>query len=263
MFNRDKINISICMATYNGTKYIKEQINSILPQLMNGDELIVVDDNSTDGTADIIRSYQSKYIKLIINPHNIGHVRTFEKAISQAKNDYIFLSDQDDIWIPHRVDQMLKKLKSSDCYVLATNYTSFKDDDGKRTYLNRPISNNVHGSRLLQMIKEIMGFRINSRLGCCIVFTSTLKEILLPFPKNVTQHDIWICICGTLLNKYLYFDKITLLHRIHDNNVSAKRTRPLYKVLLNRLNRVIYCLIILKRILSEYGIRLRFSNIKI
>lgn len=72
-------------------KYIKEQINSILPQLMNGDELIVVDDNSTDGTADIIRSYQSKYIKLIINPHNIGHVRTFEKAIIISYLAYCYL----------------------------------------------------------------------------------------------------------------------------------------------------------------------------
>ena len=80
------MNISVCLATYNGEKYIETQINSILPQLSGNDELIIIDDGSKDKTVDIIKSLNSRYIKIFINEKNLGHVKTFEKLLSLAQN---------------------------------------------------------------------------------------------------------------------------------------------------------------------------------
>lgn len=88
--------ISVCMATYNGTKYIQEQINSILSQFGENDELVISDDGSKDDTCSIISSYQDSLIKLLFNKGKHGFIGNFENALSQCKGDYIFLSDQDD-----------------------------------------------------------------------------------------------------------------------------------------------------------------------
>ena len=95
--------ISVCMASYNGSKYIKNQIQSILIQLNNKDQLIIVDDCSIDNTLQIIKNFKDSRIKLIKNNRNVGVVATFQKAMKFAKGDIIFLSDQDDEWLDNKV----------------------------------------------------------------------------------------------------------------------------------------------------------------
>lgn len=94
--------ISVCMATYNGEEYIKEQLESILCQLGEMDEIIISDDGSTDNTLNIIESYNDSRIKIHINTGKHGFVYNFENALQKAKGEYIFLSDQDDIWLPEK-----------------------------------------------------------------------------------------------------------------------------------------------------------------
>ena len=97
--------VSICMALYNGAKFVEEQIDSILPQLDHpNDEIIIVDDFSKDNSVELISNYKDPRIKLIKNKSNIGYIKTFEKAINLSKNDIIFLSDQDDIWENNKVE---------------------------------------------------------------------------------------------------------------------------------------------------------------
>src|SRR5690606_1874875 len=115
-------NISVCMASYNGSLYITEQISSILEQLIPGDELVIVDDCSTDDTIDIVKSFKSEYIKLAINTKNIGHVKTFEKALMLAKRDYICFTDQDDIWIDNRLENLYNSLKNEKVLLVASNF---------------------------------------------------------------------------------------------------------------------------------------------
>ena len=100
--------ISVCMACYNGEKYIEEQILSILPQLNESDELIIIDDHSSDNTGKIVQELKDNRIKYVFNEKNLGVNRSFEKAIKKAKNDYIFMADQDDLWTEGRVERMLK-----------------------------------------------------------------------------------------------------------------------------------------------------------
>ena len=115
------MDVSVCMATYNGEKFIKKQLVSILDELDQHDELVIVDDCSKDQTVQIIKSFNDNRIKLYINNINHREVFSFNKAISFSKNRYIFLSDQDDIWIKGRVLKMKKKLKN--CHLVSSNFT--------------------------------------------------------------------------------------------------------------------------------------------
>ena len=109
--------VSVCMACYNGEKYIEKQIESILPQLNENDELIVVDDHSSDRTAELVKNIRDSRIRYVFNQKNLGVNGSFEKAIGMAKNEYIFMADQDDLWTKGRLDIMLNAMKQGNLLV--------------------------------------------------------------------------------------------------------------------------------------------------
>lgn len=113
--------ISVCMATYNGAKYIKEQIDSILCQLSDSDELIISDDHSTDVTCEIVNSYCDKRIKLFENTLKKGVTHNFENALVHASGDVIFLADQDDVWLSDKIECMTEFLKQGQYDVVMSN----------------------------------------------------------------------------------------------------------------------------------------------
>lgn len=106
--------ISVCIATYQGEKYIREQLASILCQLDDADEIIVSDDGSTDRTLDIIRQMADHRIKIVEGPHRHSPTLNFERALQEARGDYIFLADQDDVWKPDKVQVCMKWLQEYD-----------------------------------------------------------------------------------------------------------------------------------------------------
>jgi len=108
------MNVSVCIATYNGEKYIKEQLTSILIQLEDTDEIIISDDSSTDQTVEIIKSLDDKRISIFEHQIFKSHVYNFENALKHAKGDYIFLADQDDIWLPGKINKTLSLLQNND-----------------------------------------------------------------------------------------------------------------------------------------------------
>src|SRR5258708_33278527 len=113
--------ISVCMAVFNGRRYLEEQLRSILTQLANDDEVIVVDDCSVDGSVDLIRHIDDPRITLLLNNANSGPTASFERAFSLAKGKYIFLSDQDDIWKPDKVAVTCKIFDSSNSLVVVSD----------------------------------------------------------------------------------------------------------------------------------------------
>ena len=102
--------ISVCMATYNGEKYIRQQICSIISQIGEGDEVIISDDGSTDSTLDTIRSMADSRIRIVKGPCRRSPTLNFENALSHAQGDYIFLADQDDVWLPGKVSACVQWL---------------------------------------------------------------------------------------------------------------------------------------------------------
>lgn len=110
--------ISVCIATYNGAATLHEQLSSILSQLSPDDEVIVSDDGSTDATLDVVRAFDNPIIHIVPGPQTGSPIDNFEHALRQARGEYIFLSDQDDVWLEGKVQRMLAALKGgADCVV--------------------------------------------------------------------------------------------------------------------------------------------------
>lgn len=182
--------ISVCVATHNGEKYIKEQLDSILYQLGLEDEVIISDDGSTDNTLSILREYNDNRIHLVHQNSPFGHpshecaTLNFENALRNAKGDYIILSDQDDVWCDNKVEVIKKYLRDypyivSDCYVTDSNLniiseTRFTKDES------------YHINKYVALVLS------TPYQGSCAAFRREVLEKALPFPKGLQSHDRWI-----------------------------------------------------------------------
>jgi glycosyltransferase involved in cell wall biosynthesis len=174
--------ISVCIATYNGQDFIKEQLESILSQLKDNDEIIISDDGSQDSTLDIIKNINDKRIKVFKNINKKGVIGNYQNALENAYGDYIFLSDQDDVWLPNKVDVSLNGLKNNDIVVTDCHIT----DQNLR----------IEYQSYFQVFNSQKGFLKNlyrsSYLGCCLAFRKSVLEGILPFPSNLLMyHDWW------------------------------------------------------------------------
>lgn len=197
--------VSVCLACCNGERFISEQLQSVLLQLLPHDEVIVCDDASTDQTVAIVLALQDPRIELHQNPTALGIVRNFEKAVSHASHDFVFLCDQDDIWLQGKVDRMVDALKTavlvvSDCRVV----------DGKLNTLN-PSFFALRGSG------PGIGHNLwrNAYLGCCIAFKSCLLQRALPIPSNVPMHDMWLGLVAQTLGRVVFLPEVLSLYRRH------------------------------------------------
>lgn len=213
--------ISVCMATYNGGRFIKEQIDSILPQLSENDELIISDDGSTDRTLEIIASYKDERIKVFHHKKTVNKYyptmkvcyskSNFENALRQAKGDYIFLCDQDDIWEKNKVSESLELLKKYD-YVI--HNLSVIDENGnvlkEKYYKDQALT-----FKIFQDIKSL------SFWGCCSCFNKKILKNALPIPKRVVQHDSWIGLVAEKIGRCVYIEKTFIRHRIYGENTST------------------------------------------
>jgi glycosyltransferase involved in cell wall biosynthesis len=123
------MNVSVCMATYNGARYVQEQVASILPQLGPSDELVIVDDSSRDETVSMLRALQEPRVRIHCNERNRGVVPSLERALRLARNDVLMLADQDDVWLPGRAQTLVAALQSSGALVASSN-SSFMDAAG-------------------------------------------------------------------------------------------------------------------------------------
>lgn len=230
--------ISVCLATYNGEKYIREQLVSILQQIDEDDEVIISDDNSTDKTLDIIKSIADDRIRIY---HNIKNkfeysfdnvTHNFEAALKLSSGDYIFLSDQDDIWLPNKVSLMLAKMSD---YDLVLSDCSLVDE-----------SLNLICPSYFSIVKSKVGIMKNiyknSYLGCCMAFKRNVLNEALPFPVSGIPHDIWLGMVAECYFKVSLIKIPTLLYRRHAGNVSpsgASSTFPINVRLYLRLKLLI------------------------
>lgn len=238
--------ISVCMATYNGEKYIKEQIESILKNLNAEDEVIIVDDKSKDKTVSIIESYNDRRIVLIKNEKNLGVNKSFEIGINSCKNEYIFLADQDDIWIDGRVNKMIESLMKNQKSIVAGNQ-EFIDSFGKKiNYSILDLDMNDSEKKMKNIYRIFIGNAYYT--GCAMAFKKDIKSKILPFPNYIESHDLWIAKIGILENTIFHLQDKVLKRRIHSSNVSIGN-RSLTKKIKSRIIFLISAIeILLKRI---------------
>ena len=204
--------ISVCMATYNGEKYIREQLLSILKQLGEDDEVIISDDGSKDHTKDVIDSLSDGRIHFFENHGTHGFTHNFENALIHAKGDFIFLSDQDDIWMDEKVSTIMDVLKDADfvthdCITVDSNMNVLSQSRFKDFHVRPGFIHHLIKSRYL---------------GCCMAFNRKLLDASLPFPKNdfLVEHDIWLAAVAFLYFKAVVLEKPLIYYRRHGGNVS-------------------------------------------
>lgn len=219
--------ISVAMATYNGEKYIKEQLNSILKQLDEKDEIIISDDGSTDNTRSIIAACKDKRIKLIDGPKK-GVKQNFANAIEKCTGKYIFLSDQDDVWENSKVEKVLETFENKKSTCVVHDCIAFDSDTDEITldsfYKFRKSKSGV--------VKNIWK---NSYIGCCMAFDSNIKDEILPIPNNIEMHDQWIGILAEKYGKSIFIKDKLIRYRRHKNNVSEMKHHGLCKMIKNRI----------------------------
>lgn len=205
--------ISVCIATYNGERFIKEQLDSILQQLGTDDEIVISDDGSSDRTLEVIKSLGSPLIKVVVNNGEHGYTPNFENAIKHSKGDIIFLSDQDDIWMPDKVKTCMTRLKDVDFVV---SDAMLVDGEGKKI-----------GTSFCALRGSKFGFLNNiirfSYLGCCFAFRRNVLCKALPFPSNHTlcTHDNWLALVAMAFYKSSFISKPLIKYRRYDGNTST------------------------------------------
>ena len=204
--------ISIAMATYNGAQFLPEQLESFLSQSRLPDELVVCDDGSSDNTMNILHEFSASVpfeVRIEQNVENLGYVRNFEKALSLSTGDLVFLSDQDDVWLPQKLRRVEAEFLANPAVLEISNDMIITDAELKHS--NATQLGNVRASGL--------GDR-RYAFGCCMALRREFLSILFPFPADVFSHDGWIADVTESLSIRKIIEEPLQLYRRHGNNGS-------------------------------------------
>ena len=213
--------ISVCMATYNGVKFIREQLESILSQLSSDAEIVVADDGSTDDTLSVVASLGDSRIRVLPAEKHFGVIYNYERALQASKGEIIFLADQDDVWLPGKVEKVLAALNDADLVThdafmlgLSDTLESAWVRTGKlsdiRTYRSGVVTN----------------WWKNSFTGCCMAFRRNVLDKALPFPKNLPMHDQWLGLVAEKYFKVSYVNEPLVEYRQHSSNATHIEKSP-------------------------------------
>lgn len=227
----DLMNVSVIMATYNGEKYIAEQLQSIVSQLKEEDELIISDDGSTDRTVE----FASEFAKVrIVYGNHTGIADNFTNALSYAKNQIVLFSDQDDIWLEGKIEKLREYFIQNQGVKVVMHNAGYIDGDG-----------NVTPSDIFHKRKSKHGFFRNilysTYYGCCMGVRRDYLLSLIPVPKDV-MYDQYIGACAEIDKVAAFIDEKLIKHRYHSDNWSgrqrgAKQIKIRMKLLLAVLRR--------------------------
>ena len=227
--------VSVAMATYNGAAHVTEQLDSILEQLGPHDEVVVVDDASTDDTRDVLARVDDPRVRIVPSPVNRGYVRTFEAALRETHGDVVLLSDQDDVWLAGHRDLLVAALE--DHLVAASNIVVLGTGEPLRTPVgDRPwrLRAADSGRRTANVVGVLAGSR--PYYGCAMGVRREALEVVLPFPDFLVEsHDLWLALHGNLAGSIAHVDEPTLQRRVHESNATPDRPRGARAVLRSRL----------------------------
>lgn len=208
--------VSVVMAAYNGEKYIREQLLSVLKQLSENDEVIISDDNPYTGTYEAVKGFieSDGRIRYIKGPGK-GVIKNFENAISAAEGDYIFLCDQDDVWLDGKVSAVCEELKKGAVVVM---HDAIVTDENLNPVKQSFFEAMGSGTGIVKNIIK------NTYIGCCMAFSKSLKPFILPFPDDLPMHDQWIGLAGEKAGRAALIKEPLIYYRRHSGAVTGGRT---------------------------------------
>jgi glycosyltransferase involved in cell wall biosynthesis len=215
----NRMTFSIALATYNGAKFLREQLDSILCQSVADFEVIVCDDCSTDNTLRILQEYASKDARFKVhqNATNLGFKKNFEHILSLCKGEFIAFCDQDDIWEPDHLEILYKNIGDNDC--IGANALII-DENGISQ--NKTLLEYWPIHVMPQNEAELFQHELYSNViqGTASLIRTSLINQALPFPDNIKYHDYWFALIAGLNEKCKYIDNVVLKYRRHSNNAS-------------------------------------------
>ncbi len=209
------LTVSVALASYNGAKYLAQQLDSILDQTYPIYEIVISDDASQDGTLNIIKRYQDLHpkIKLLESKHTRGLNQNFQRAVSACKGEVIALSDQDNIWLPDKLKKMIERLEThqlvySDSFIITEdNRPLQKLSEDKKYTFTRGVSP-----------KEFYFY--NSIFGHNTLFRRELLAYALPFPSQGLNYDGWLPFVAGCIGEIDYIDEPLVRYRLHQDNLT-------------------------------------------
>ncbi len=213
----ERANISVVVATYNGEPFLRKQLDSILSQSLPPKEIIVVDDCSSDGTINILNEYASSNasFRIILNENNIGYIRNFEKGMMLATGDLIALSDQDDIWMPEKLETLYQNIGA---HLIIYSNSELIDENGAS--LHQKMSDIKNQIGYYNCLMYTIGAWAP---GHTFLFKKELVERCIPFPSLVT-HDFWLGFVATCYSPIKYLPETLVLYRQHTFNAIGANT---------------------------------------
>lgn len=223
--------LSIALCTYNGEKYLKEQLESISNQSLLPEELVVCDDGSSDRTIAILKdfSYHAPFkVKIIQNKKSLGIIKNFSKAIEHCLGDYIAISDQDDVWMNVKLEETVGLLKVMEKKYGKTYPLLVHSDltvvDGALNVLNKSMmkSQHIHDESNPDRALGIL-LANNYVTGCTVVINKALKNLSMPIPDEAIMHDRWLALVAASSGKIGFVDQPLIFYRQHGNNQVGAR----------------------------------------
>lgn len=211
--------VSVVLTSYNGERYIYEQIESILNQTYQNFELIIIDDQSSDSTIAILEEFKKKdnRIALYINNENLGPRFSFYNGIRKAKGDYIALSDQDDIWIPEKLEKLIQVINKQQKNTLLY-YSNSQIINEYRKKQNVFLSDKINP--YVGNDNRVVLFH-NFAWGHTMIFSKALVKKLDPIPEAF-NHDKWLLYLALTHGSVFYLDEVLQYYRHHSNNLTVK-----------------------------------------
>ena len=216
------------MAVFNGEAYMRQQIDSILCQLEEQDELVISIDPSADASQTIAADYAARDTRIsVLEGPGRGAIQNFENALNHAAGQYIFLSDQDDIWQPNKREECLDALEKDN--VLLALHDAYVTDENllaaEETFFNGVFSSSV--------LKNIVR---NRYIGCCMAFKRELLNHALPFPKGLPMHDQWLGLTAKKFGEVAFVNKPLICYRRHGETVTGRAKSGILTKIRWRIN---------------------------
>jgi len=209
-----KEKISIALATYNGAKFLRLQLDSIFQQTYRPLEVFAVDDRSTDGTIEILAEYSRNYpLRYIVNESRLGFVKNFERTLSLCEGTYIALADQDDVWLPKKIETLVSSIGKSS---LVCTDVSLIDENGVifveslQRKLHIPVPGEKNQFYTLAFLDYIR--------GCTCLFRRELLLKALPIPDDAMSHDWWLGMWATRMQGIRYLPEALTFYRQQSTN---------------------------------------------
>jgi glycosyltransferase involved in cell wall biosynthesis len=225
-----QIIVSVALATYNGEKYLRQQLDSIYYQTIFPYEVVVYDDCSSDETINILEEYKiSKGLKYWINDENLGFYRNFERAIMNCSGDFIALSDQDDIWMPNKLERLINEIGNHSLICSDAKLINANDIVFQNSYFQ-------HQNLYPYYCNQFLNLLINNYVtGCTTLFKKELLNSALPMP-NIRYHDQWLGLVAAKSAGVFFLAEKLILYRQHSLNDTGAHKFITLKAKIRQIN---------------------------